>query len=168
MRIKALSLALLAALPVTASAQTVSVGGVLDEPVGQLVSVSVGVTGTGVARVSITPSGYNAFRYGNDPLNVSNSPFTTSGVSASTPGSSSFINVSRSFSPVVTDPVNVSGVNRFNAVNAPGSVSVQVGNPFTISGVGSGFAGGVNFAANGFANNSFAPSFIGAGGFFSN
>lgn len=167
MRFMSIAAALIAALPLTANAQSVSVGGALDGPVGQFISFSVGVSGTGVASVSISPSDFQATQSGNNPIQVSNSPFSVSGVAIAAPGSNSFVDVQRQISPSSAAPVEVSSGSRFNVVNAPGNVNVQIGNPFSAPVSGFDFNSGFDFGSNGFANNNSA-SFFSGGGFFGN
>jgi len=156
MRFQILTAALLAALPFSAAAERVSVGGALDAPVGRLISFSVGVSGTGSARVNIQTSGFTAVQTANDPILVTSGPFSASGAAIAAPGSRSFVNVQRDLSPSPIAPVTITGVSGFNLVNAPGPVSVQIGNPFEVS--GSGFGGFANFSAGdsfGFSNSGF-------------
>jgi hypothetical protein len=167
MRFTSLVAALVTALPLTANAQSVSVGGAIDAPVGQFISFSVGVSGTGVARVNISPSDFSATQSGNDPMQVSNSPFSVSGTAIAAPGSNSFVNVQRQVSPVAAAPVEVNRGDSFNIVNAPGNVNVQIGNPFSNPASGFNFDNGFDFSSNNFANTA-SDSFFSGGGFFGN
>lgn len=167
MRFMSITAALIAALPLTANAQSVSVGGALDGPVGRFISFSAGVFGTGVANVTIFPSDFRATQSGNNPIQVSNSPFSVSGVAIAAPGSNSFVDVQRQISPSSAAPVAVSSGNLFNVVSAPGNVNVQIGNPFFAPVSGSDFNRGFDFSSNWVANN-YASPFNANGGFFEN